>query len=85
MDAKKECLSKRFFRENPLMDLSAAMIAYSTITIGQSEELNQMISDTVEKEIDEESISSGRTLSTLSSSISSVTAKKSFFISFIIV
>ena len=54
MDAKKECLSKRFFRENPLMDLSAAMIAYSMITIGQSEELNQMISDTVEKEIDEE-------------------------------
>lgn len=54
MDAKKECLSNRFFRENPLMDLSAAMMAYSAITMGQSEELNQMVSDIAEKEMDEE-------------------------------
>ena len=54
MDAKKECLSKRFFRENPLMDLSAAMMAYSVITMGKSEELNQMVSDIAEKGMDEE-------------------------------
>ncbi len=54
MNTKNERLPKSFFRANPLMDLSAAMIAYYTITENLNEKLERMISDTAKTGINED-------------------------------
>lgn len=54
MNAELKRLPNSFFRANPLMDLSAAMIAHFTITARLNETLEQMISDTAEKGIDKD-------------------------------
>lgn len=54
MNGKEKRLPKGFFRANPLMDVSAAMIAYFSMTARLNGELEQMISETAEKGIDED-------------------------------
>ena len=54
MSTKGKRLPNSFFRANPLMDMSAAMIAHFSITVIMNEKLEQMISDAAAQGIDEE-------------------------------
>lgn len=53
MDVREISLSNKFFRENPLMDLSAAVIAHYSITAKLDEKLEQRISSAAAYGIDE--------------------------------
>lgn len=53
MNAKAKRLPNSFFRANPLMELSTAVIAHYTITARLNEKVEQLISNLAEQGIDE--------------------------------